>query len=100
QLSCLSLMVANTRRDARLVYSQVGCSTLRSRARLRSPEIFAMQACMCAALIDYALCGGRRAQKKRMKSEWDVESAISTYNVDGWGTGYFSINAAGNAEVR
>ena len=35
-----------------------------------------------------------------MKSEWDVESAISTYNVDGWGTGYFSINAAGNAEVR
>jgi arginine decarboxylase len=37
---------------------------------------------------------------KRMKSEWDVEAAISTYNVDGWGTGYFSINAAGNAEVR
>jgi arginine decarboxylase len=35
-----------------------------------------------------------------MKSEWDVESAISTYNVDGWGSGYFSINAAGNAEVR
>src|SRR6476620_11330886 len=35
-----------------------------------------------------------------MKSEWDVESAISTYNVDGWGTGYFTINAAGNAEVR
>jgi arginine decarboxylase len=35
-----------------------------------------------------------------MKSEWDVEAAISTYNVDGWGTGYFSINAAGNAEVR
>src|SRR3954468_14219206 len=37
---------------------------------------------------------------KRMKSEWDVEAAISTYNVDGWGTGYFTINAAGNAEVR
>jgi arginine decarboxylase len=35
-----------------------------------------------------------------MKNDWDVESAISTYNVDGWGTGYFSINAAGNAEVR
>src|SRR4051795_8952034 len=35
-----------------------------------------------------------------MKNEWDVEAAISTYNVDGWGTGYFSINAAGNAEVR
>src|SRR3954447_3467633 len=35
-----------------------------------------------------------------MKNEWDVEAAISTYNVDGWGTGYFSVNAAGNAEVR
>ena len=54
---------------------------------------------MCAALTDYAHCGGRRADQ-RMKSDWDVESAISTYNVDGWGTGYFSINAAGNAEVR
>ncbi|HVF70244.1 MAG TPA: biosynthetic arginine decarboxylase [Chthoniobacterales bacterium] len=35
-----------------------------------------------------------------MKSEWDVEAAISTYNVDGWGSGYFTVNAAGNAEVR
>jgi hypothetical protein len=35
-----------------------------------------------------------------MKNDWDVEAAISTYNVDGWGTGYFSVNAAGNAEVR
>ena len=35
-----------------------------------------------------------------MKSDWDVEAAISTYNVDGWGSGYFSVNAAGNAEVR
>src|SRR6266404_2450255 len=35
-----------------------------------------------------------------MKNGWDVDAAISTYNVDGWGTGYFSINAAGNAEVR
>jgi arginine decarboxylase len=54
---------------------------------------------MSATLIDYALCGGRRADE-RMKNDWDVEAAISTYNVDGWGTGYFSINAAGNAEVR
>ncbi len=35
-----------------------------------------------------------------MKNGWDVDAAISTYNVDGWGTGYFSVNAAGNAEVR
>src|SRR5256714_972819 len=58
-----------------------------------------MQACMSATLIDYALCGGRRVDQT-MKNDWDVEAAISTYNVDGWGTGYFSINAAGNAEVR
>ena len=31
-----------------------------------------------------------------MKNEWDVESATSNYNVDGWGCGYFSINANGN----
>ena len=37
---------------------------------------------------------------EKAKPEWDIESAISTYNVDGWGTGYFTINAAGNAEVR
>ncbi|MGI8481580.1 MAG: biosynthetic arginine decarboxylase [Chthoniobacterales bacterium] len=35
-----------------------------------------------------------------MKNEWDVEAAISTYNVDGWGTDYFTVNTAGNVEVR
>ena len=35
-----------------------------------------------------------------MKTEWDVDAAIATYNVDGWGTGYFTVNSAGNAEVR
>src|SRR3954463_14093126 len=35
-----------------------------------------------------------------MKNGWDVEAAISTYNVDGWGGGYFTVNAAGNTEVR
>src|SRR3954468_18977169 len=35
-----------------------------------------------------------------MKNEWDVEAAISTYNVDGWGTGYYTVNGAGNVEVR
>jgi len=32
-------------------------------------------------------------------SESDVASAISLYNVDRWGGGYFSINEAGNAEA-
>ncbi|MFL6584609.1 MAG: biosynthetic arginine decarboxylase [Chthoniobacterales bacterium] len=40
------------------------------------------------------------ATLEKSRVEWDVDSAISTYNVDGWGAGYFSINAAGNAEVR
>ncbi len=40
------------------------------------------------------------AAYEKMKTEWDVDAAISTYNVDGWGTGYFTVNSAGNAEVR
>src|SRR5256884_8828381 len=35
-----------------------------------------------------------------MKTEWDVESAIATYNVDRWGGDYFTINSAGNVEAR
>ena len=36
------------------------------------------------------------ATKTEMKNDWDVESAIATYNVDRWGGGYFTINAKGN----
>jgi arginine decarboxylase len=28
-----------------------------------------------------------------MKTEWDIESAIATYNVEGWGEGYFTVNS-------
>jgi len=31
-----------------------------------------------------------------MKNDWDVDAAIATYNVDGWGGGYFTVNAEGN----
>jgi arginine decarboxylase len=41
---------------------------------------------------------GRRAQEE-MK-DWDVESAIATYNVDAWGSGYFTINADGNVIAK
>ena len=34
-----------------------------------------------------------------MKNDWDVEAAIATYNVDGWGSGYFTINGNGNVEA-
>ena len=40
------------------------------------------------------------AVTEKPKTDWDVEAAISTYNVDGWGSDYFTVNAAGNAEVR
>ena len=35
-----------------------------------------------------------------MKNEWDVDAAIATYNVDGWGGGYFTVNPTGNVVVR
>src|SRR6266699_6575005 len=35
-----------------------------------------------------------------MKNEWDLESAIATYNVEGWGNGYFSVNTSGNVEAK
>ena len=50
---------------------------------------------MFGALIDHALCDSF-VGRTEMKNDWDVESATSTYNVDGWGCGYFSINESGN----
>src|SRR5246500_4676164 len=35
-----------------------------------------------------------------MKNEWDVDAAIATYNVDGWGDGYFTVNPTGKVVVR
>jgi arginine decarboxylase len=46
------------------------------------------------------VCGLPPRHKPQMKTEWDVESAIATYNVDGWGGGYFTINNNGNVEAR
>ena len=34
------------------------------------------------------------------RPDWDIDAAIATYNVDGWGSGYFSINSAGNVIAR
>src|SRR6267142_2617362 len=41
----------------------------------------------------------RRARYEEMK-DWDIESAIATYNVDGWGGGYFTVNAEGNVVAK
>src|SRR5450432_3505641 len=34
-----------------------------------------------------------------MTQGWDIQSAISLYNVDRWGTGYFGINEHGNIQI-
>lgn len=35
-----------------------------------------------------------------MQDPWDIPAAISLYNIDRWGLGYFTINGKGNIEVR
>jgi len=35
-----------------------------------------------------------------MKTEWDVEAATATYNVEGWGSGYFTVNSSGNVVAK
>src|SRR5260370_3796119 len=35
-----------------------------------------------------------------MKTGLDLESSITTYNVYGWGEGYFTVNSAGNVEAK
>src|ERR1700737_5627159 len=34
-----------------------------------------------------------------MSETWDIPSAIPLYNIDRWGTGYFTINGSGNVQV-
>src|SRR4029077_3915480 len=50
-----------------------------------------------------SLCVLRHSSPARfgqMKNEWDVDAAIATYNVDGWGEGYFTVNATGNVVAQ
>ncbi|MEO8354119.1 MAG: biosynthetic arginine decarboxylase, partial [Chthoniobacteraceae bacterium] len=35
-----------------------------------------------------------------MQEPWDIPAAISLYNIDRWGLGYFTVNQRGNIEVR
>ncbi|MGB8356645.1 MAG: biosynthetic arginine decarboxylase [Chthoniobacteraceae bacterium] len=34
-----------------------------------------------------------------MTDSWDIQSAVSLYNIDRWGMGYFSINGKGNIQI-
>src|SRR5262245_37218753 len=49
---------------------------------------------MCALRHSFA------ARSDQMKNEWDVDAAIATYNIDGWGGGYFTVNPTGNVVAR
>jgi arginine decarboxylase len=53
---------------------------------------------MFGGLIEYAFLSVSSLEKT--KSEWDIEAAIATYNVEGWGNGYFSVNSAGNVIAK
>src|ERR1700736_2962950 len=35
-----------------------------------------------------------------MKNYWDVDAAIETYSVDGWSSGYSTVNAEGNVVAK
>ncbi|HLE95869.1 MAG TPA: arginine decarboxylase, partial [Candidatus Thermoplasmatota archaeon] len=37
--------------------------------------------------------------RKGVPTEWSIEKAIQFYNVDNWGSGYFSVNDAGHLTV-
>lgn len=37
-----------------------------------------------------------REHAKTSRNKWTREDAIQFYNIDGWGSGYFSVNEAGN----
>ncbi|MGH7936009.1 MAG: biosynthetic arginine decarboxylase, partial [Chthoniobacterales bacterium] len=53
---------------------------------------------MSGGLIEYAFLPVPSPEKS--KPEWDIDAAISTYNVEGWGSGYFSVSAAGNVIAK
>src|SRR6266513_2879584 len=40
------------------------------------------------------------AADEMTKNDWDLEAANATYNIEGWGTGYFSINTDGNVVAK
>jgi arginine decarboxylase len=46
------------------------------------------------ALTDTIISNG-----SSLVQDWTIEDAISSYNIDRWGLGYFSVNAKGNVSI-
>lgn len=43
---------------------------------------------------------GKDSGKELDKTPWDISTALSTYNVERWGNGYFTINDQGHVAIR
>src|SRR4030095_5779142 len=54
-------------------------------------EFFAVRISTDAVLFPYCA---------RMQHPWDIPAAISLYNIDRWGLGYFTINDRGNIQIN
>ena len=83
--------------DVHPIVAFVSSDTWEHVSRMRFLDLLA---CMLGGLNHCAFCGISPARFGQMKNEWDVDAAIATYNVDGWGGGYFTVNATGNVVVQ
>src|SRR5205823_3469403 len=83
--------------DVHPIVAFVSSDTWEHVSRMRFLDLLA---CMLGGLNHCAFCGISPARFGQMKNEWDVDAAIATYNVDGWGGGYFTVKPTGNVMVR
>jgi arginine decarboxylase len=85
------------RRKNKLLQSQATCGRVPlGRMRVSHRETATNHlACFAGSIIV-----GFAAADEMTKNDWDLEAANATYNVEGWGTGYFSINADGNVVAK
>ena len=71
----------------------------------RTAEEFAVAFCYGARQISWRLpdgveMGQQNSVPRRANGTWSVADALELYSVPDWGSGYFSINEAGNVVVR
>jgi len=52
------------------------------------------------AMIAVDIFGVGPYQRERRMQDWDVSSAVALYNVERWGSPYFTVNARGHVAVR
>jgi len=85
------------RRKNKLLQSRATCSrdpVRRVRVSRSGPATNHLACSARSTIVGFA------AADEMTKNDWDLEAANATYNVEGWGTGYFSINADGNVVAK